>query len=123
MQEIGASTPELMIIIVVMLSVLMTFAWMLQHAIGAFSLRNDLGDISQRAQMGWLIGIIGGFTGLCVIPAAIVSGIIGFMELSRSDANLATMRAARVLIRTSATIVLMTAILVGVVIAATTMGR
>lgn len=118
MQGAGlVGTGEMMLLVGVFLCTLMTFAWMIQHAIGAYSLRNDLGDISQRALVAWVLSVVGGLSGACLLPAALISGVIGFMELNRSDASPATIRAARVIIRTSAIIVLMTVMMGGLMIA------
>lgn len=118
MQGVGlVSAGEMMIIVGVFLCVLMTVAWLIQHAIGVYSLRNDLGDVSQRALFAWVLSFAGGLTGACLLPAALISGAIGFMELNRSDASPATIRAARVIIRTSGIIVLMTVMMGGLMIA------
>jgi len=88
---------EMVLFAGVLLGIPLTLVWMVVHGHGLFSLGAKLNEVSRRAQITWLLSVLGGFTGPCVIPISL--GALGMAVVERQkEPSEATARALRTII-------------------------
>lgn len=88
------SPSEGVLIAVVVFVLVLTLLWMVIHGYGLFRLGAQLREVSKQAQLGWLLSLIGGFMGPCVVPMSVIGMILAARARRADDASAATQQAA-----------------------------
>ena len=113
------SQGEGVLIASVLATVMLTGFWMGVHAYGLFRLGGQLSEVSKQAQLAWLLSLVGGFMGPCVLPMSMVGMILAALARRADEANPATRQATSTILLSGAILVVMVAVLIAGVVVST----
>lgn len=106
------------------LAVVLTLVWIALHALCLFRLGGaGLTAASARIKQAWLLAVVGGFLGPCVMLAALASMGMALAERRQPDAHPATRQIANTLLLAGGLLMAMAAILVITTLIATALPR
>mgnify|MGYP001173557288 CR=1 FL=1 len=103
---------EGVVIAAVLFTVILTLLWMAIHGYGLFRLGGQLSEVSKKAQLGWLLSLVGGFTGPCVLPISVIGMVLAVQARRSDDVNAATQKAVSTILLAGAIIIVEVAVLI-----------
>ena len=105
------SPAEGIVIVAVLLAVVLTLLWMVVHGLWLFRIGGQLSEVSKQAQLAWLLSLVGGFMGPCVVPMSVVGMILAVMARRADEVNEPTLQATRAILQAGAIILVMMLVL------------
>ena len=106
------SPSEGVLIASVLFVVALTLLWMVVHGYGLFRLGGQLSEVSKKAQLGWLLSLIGGFMGPCVLPMSVIGMVLAALARRADDASAATQKASSTILLAGAVIMVEMVVLI-----------
>ena len=106
------SQGEGVLIASVLATVMLTGVWMSVHAYGLFRVAGQLSEVSKQAQLAWLLSLVGGFTGPCVLPMSVVGMILAALARRSEELNDPTRQATSTILLSGVIIAVMMSVLI-----------